>query len=77
MNKVSNSSSMQDVCSNCAIFIHASSDCSCIVRSDCVTKYVNKTQRFSPTNNPYSNTYNHGWRNYPNFLWRSQNAPLA
>jgi len=77
MSKVSNGSSMQDVCSICDIFIHASSDCLCIGRSNCATKHVNATQRFPPTNNPYSNTYNYGWRNYPNFFWRSQNAPLA
>ena len=26
-----------------------------------------------PQNNPYSNTYNPGWRNHPNFGWRNQN----
>ncbi|XP_078163505.1 uncharacterized protein LOC144558538 [Carex rostrata] len=25
---------------------------------------------FKPNNNPYSNTYNPGWRNHPNFSWR-------
>ncbi|KAK5811298.1 hypothetical protein PVK06_026627 [Gossypium arboreum] len=25
-----------------------------------------------PQNNPYSNTYNAGWRNHPNFSWGSQ-----
>ncbi|KAI3807730.1 hypothetical protein L1987_23664 [Smallanthus sonchifolius] len=24
-------------------------------------------------NNPYSNTYNHGWRNHPNFSWKDKN----
>ena len=33
-----------------------------------------------PQNNPYSNTYNPGWRNHPNFSWsnpayRGGNAP--
>jgi hypothetical protein len=27
-----------------------------------------------PGNDPYSNTYNLGWRNHPNFLWKGQNA---
>ncbi|KAJ9159609.1 hypothetical protein P3X46_025106 [Hevea brasiliensis] len=28
-------------------------------------------------NNPYSNTYNPGWRNYPNFSWSNQqNQPI-
>ena len=25
-----------------------------------------------PQNNPYSTTYNAGWRNHPNFSWGSQ-----
>jgi hypothetical protein len=25
-------------------------------------------------NDPYSNTYNPGWRNHPNFSWKSPNA---
>ena len=25
-------------------------------------------------NNPYSNTYNQGWRQHPNFSWSNQNA---
>ena len=25
-----------------------------------------------PTNDPYAPTYNSGWRNHPNFSWRSQ-----
>jgi len=26
-----------------------------------------------PSHNPYSQTYNHGWRNHPNFSWKSDN----
>jgi hypothetical protein len=30
---------------------------------------------YPPKNNPYSNTYNPGWRNQPNFFWsNNQNA---
>ncbi|XP_078172833.1 uncharacterized protein LOC144566683 [Carex rostrata] len=34
---------------------------------------------FKPNNNPYSNTYNPGWRNHPNFAWRQndQNTQVA
>jgi len=74
MNKVSNAPNMQDVCSICASPMHASVDCLCIDKSDYVTEQVNATQGFPPSNNPYSNTYNHGWRNHPNFSWRSQNV---
>ncbi|XP_075523994.1 uncharacterized protein LOC142556419 [Primulina tabacum] len=27
-----------------------------------------------PKNDPYSNTYNHGWRQHPNFSWGGQNS---
>ncbi|XP_075499747.1 uncharacterized protein LOC142538274 [Primulina tabacum] len=27
-----------------------------------------------PRNDPYSNTYNHGWRQHPNFSWGGQNS---
>ncbi|KAI5682163.1 hypothetical protein M9H77_03391 [Catharanthus roseus] len=29
-------------------------------------------QGFRRQNDPYSNTYNPGWRNHPNFFWRQQ-----
>ncbi|XP_073124801.1 uncharacterized protein [Henckelia pumila] len=29
-----------------------------------------------PPNNPYSNTYNPGWKNHPNFSWSNQNQNL-
>ena len=32
--------------------------------------FVSGGQR--PQGNPYSNTYNQGWRNHPNFSWRGQ-----
>ena len=67
MNKVSNAPFMQDVCSICASPMHASVDCPCIGKSDCMTEQMNAAQGFLPSNNPYSNTYNHGWRNHPNF----------
>jgi hypothetical protein len=31
-------------------------------------KYVGQNN-YPPKNNPYSNTYDAGWRNYPNFSW--------
>ncbi|XP_065879878.1 uncharacterized protein [Euphorbia lathyris] len=34
---------------------------------------VNFVQGQNQTNNPYSNTYNPGWRNHPNFNWRDNN----
>ena len=74
MNKVSNAPNMQDVCSICASPMHASAECPCIGKSDCMTEQVNAAQGFPSSSNPYSNSYNHGWRNHPNFSWRSQNV---
>ena len=28
--------------------------------------------KFLRKNNPYSKTYNHGWKNHPNFSWKDQ-----
>jgi len=59
---------MQNTWSICA------NQCPCVRKSNCVTEQVSLVQGFPPSNNPYSNIYNHGWRNYPNFLRRSQNV---
>ena len=53
MNKVSNSPSMQDVYSLCASPMHASVDCPCIGKFDCVTEQVDVVQGFPLSNNPY------------------------
>ena len=68
MNKASNAPSMQDMYSIFASLMHASIDCPCIGKSNYMTELVIAIQGFSPSNNPYSNTYNHGWRNHPIFL---------
>jgi len=74
MNKISNVSSMQAVCSICANFMHASVDYPCSSKFDCVTEQVNAAQGFLVFNNPHANTSNHGGMNHLNFLWRSQNV---
>ena len=50
---------MQDACSICHSPIKYSIDCPCVSKFDCVTKQVNVTLGFPPSNNPYYNTYNH------------------
>ncbi|XP_050207484.1 uncharacterized protein LOC126656903 [Mercurialis annua] len=35
--------------------------------------FVSYNQNRQPRNDPYSNTYNPGWRNHPNFSWRDGN----
>ena len=68
MNKVFNAPSMQDVSSICGCPMHTFVDYPCVVKSDYVTKEVNANQVFPLPNSPCFDTYNHGWRNHPNFL---------
>ncbi|KAH9735010.1 hypothetical protein KPL71_017596 [Citrus sinensis] len=41
-------------------------------RNPALVNYVGNFNR-QPQNNPYSNTYNPGWKQHPNFSWSSQN----
>ncbi|KAI5648138.1 hypothetical protein M9H77_34143 [Catharanthus roseus] len=36
------------------------------------SEQVNAAQGFHRQNDPYSNTYNSGWRNHPNFSWKQK-----
>ena len=45
---------------------HLSSDCQQVEQAQFISN-MNRQQ-----NNPYSNNYNPGWRNHPNFNWRDQ-----
>lgn len=53
---------------------HPYSQCSANTES---VNYVNNFNRGCNNNNPYSNTYNPGWRLHPNFSWTSLNQPPA
>ena len=53
---------------------HPYSQCSANPES---VNYVNNFNRGSNINNPYSNTYNPGWRQHPNFSWSSQGSQAA
>ncbi|XP_057446113.1 uncharacterized protein LOC130738193 [Lotus japonicus] len=61
--KISNVNSIH--CGTCG-GPHASEECG--TDFDEEVKVLGNSQ-----NNPYSNTYNPGWRNHPNFSWREQN----
>uniref|UniRef100_A0A803MLI4 Uncharacterized protein n=1 Tax=Chenopodium quinoa TaxID=63459 RepID=A0A803MLI4_CHEQI len=65
MSNVSLISSPDLSCDNCG-GAHASSDCLNFEQAQYVSNY-NRSQ-----NDPYSNTYNPGWKNHPNFSWRDQ-----
>jgi hypothetical protein len=61
-------------CSFCSSTMHQVNNCPTAVNyTDVSNEQVNAA--FSRLgNDPYSNTYNPGWRNHPNFSWKSQNA---
>ena len=64
------------VCDHCA-GNHSSVDCQ-MGNPFAQSSYgqANYVSNFQRQNNPYSNTYNPGWRNHPNFSW-SNNQGLA
>jgi hypothetical protein len=61
-----------EACSFCSNPSHQAKDCPIIGQfSEFPSEQVNAT--FSrPGNDLYSNSYNSGWRNHPNFVWRVQ-----
>jgi uncharacterized coiled-coil protein SlyX len=61
-------------CSFCSSTMHQVNNCpSAVNYTDISNEQVNAA--FSrPGNDPYSNTYNPGWRSHPNFSWKGQNA---
>jgi hypothetical protein len=69
---VSHISTPHEVCSFCSSPSHQAKDCPIIGQfSEVPPEQMNAT--FSrPGNDPYSNSYNPGWRNHPNFSWRAQ-----
>ena len=68
--------SVQEACALCASPIHFVSDCPMAAQyPEFVQDQVNALQSFQkPGSDPFSNTYNPGWRNHPNFSWKSQNS---
>jgi hypothetical protein len=64
-------STPHEVCSFCSNPSHQAKDCPIIGQfSEVHPEQVNAA--FSrPGNDPYSNSYNPGWRNHPNFSWRA------
>jgi homoserine trans-succinylase len=58
-----------EVCAICSHSYYTTETChmSSFTNQDKLN-YVGQNN-YPPKNNPYSNTYNAGWRNHPNFLW--------
>lgn len=57
-------------CEICGIPGHAAPECQLLTGTS--TNQVKYAQ-----GNPYSNTYNPGWKNHPNFLYKNNNALYA
>jgi len=68
--------SVQDiVCQICEMNEHATNDCPILPSfEERLHKQAHALNIFQrPNHNPYSQTYNPGWRNHPNFSWKSGN----
>jgi hypothetical protein len=64
-------------CTFCGGFDHLSVNCGMCVSNEGDFEKINVINQgnFRSNNNPYSNTYNSGWRNHPNFSWRQGDQP--
>jgi len=68
--------SVQDiVCQICETYEHATNDYPILPSfKECLHEQAHALNSFQRLNhNPYSQTYNPGWRNHPNFSWKSGN----
>jgi hypothetical protein len=63
------------VCQICETNEHLTNDCSTLPSfKECLHEQINALNSFQrPNHNLYSQTYNSGWRNHPNFSWNSGN----
>ena len=69
--------SIQEACCLCASPTHHMSDCPTAAQLPLfIQEQVQAAQGFSKPNfDPYSNTFNLGWRNHPNFSWKNSQTP--
>ncbi|KAI5677163.1 hypothetical protein M9H77_08113 [Catharanthus roseus] len=68
-----NSPNVQSVCTICSSPSHVIYDYpSASLFPEFVQEQINATQGFHRQNDPYSNTYNPGWKNHSNFSWMQQ-----
>ena len=71
-----NSSHSFAPCGLCQGTDHPTTNCPLSFEEEPLYEEANAVSgNYGPNNNPYSNTYNPGWRNHPNFSWRN-NQPL-
>ena len=55
---------------------HSTKECPTLPSfKECLHEQVHALNTFKkPNQNPYSQTYNPGWKNHPNFSWRNNNT---
>ncbi|CAN6720952.1 unnamed protein product [Malus baccata var. baccata] len=65
------------VCGVCSIQGHVSEKCPQLIENDGWENAhaIGFQGQNQPRNDPYSNTYNPGWRDHPNFKWREPQQP--
>jgi hypothetical protein len=63
------------VCQICETNEHSTNDCPTLPSfKECLHEQAHALNSFQrPNYNPYLQTYNPGWRNHPNFSWKSDN----
>ena len=68
----------QQVCTLCASPAHEITECpSAAQYPEFVQEQVQAAQGYArPQNNPFSSTYNPGWRNHPNFSWKKPQSSI-
>jgi hypothetical protein len=61
------------VCQICETNEHSTNDCPTLPSfRECLHEQAHALNSFQrPNHNPYSQTHNPGWRNHPNFSWKS------
>ena len=75
---LSGPSTTQQVCTLCASPAHEITECpSAAQYPEFVQEQVQAAQGYvRPPNNPFSSTYNPGWRNHPNFSWKNPQSSM-
>jgi hypothetical protein len=71
---VAHLSTQPEPCSFCSSTMHQVNNCPIVVNYNDVSNEQVNAAFSHPGNDLYSNTYNPGWRNHPNFPWKSSNA---
>ena len=64
----------QTVAESCVYYGEEHTFDQCLSNPPSIFYVGNQASQGNPKNNPFSNTYNPGWRNHPNFSWKGQGS---